>query len=75
MSTFDDETVEAFRLLPPELVEDVIQELAEQYERGDRGATLLVQAAGQGDHHVRRFDQPDSYRHSKGHPKGRHSKG
>ena len=70
MSTFDDETLEALRRLPPELVEDVIQELAEQYERGDQGGTLLVQVAGQGDHHVRRFDQPDSYRHSKGHSKG-----
>jgi len=65
MSTFDDETLRALRRLPTELVEDVIQELAEQYERGGRGATLIVQAAGEGNHHVRRFDQSDSYRHSK----------
>lgn len=65
MSTFDDETLRALRRLPTELVEDVIQELAEQYEHGGRGATLIVQAAGEGNHHVRRFDQPDSYRHSK----------
>lgn len=64
MSTFDDETLQALRRLPRPLVEDVLQELAEQYDRGGPGATLLVQTAGQGDHHVRRFDAPDSYRHS-----------
>jgi len=66
MPKLDDETLEALCRLPRPLVEDVLQELAEQYEQGGRGATLLVQAAGKDDHHVRRFDQSDSYRHSKG---------
>lgn len=66
MSTFDEETLEAVARLPTGLVEDVLQELADHYENGQKGAKLMVEAAGKGDHHVRRFDRPDSYRHSKG---------
>ncbi|WP_103019372.1 hypothetical protein [Salinibacter altiplanensis] len=66
MSTFDEETLEAVARLPRGFVEDVLQELADHYEHGQKGAKLMVEAAGKGDQHVRRFDGPDSYRHSKG---------